>query len=93
MLLTAAAMLTPAASMAAPAGSPAAGIGAGGLDAALAAALARTESKVIAWRRDFHAHPEFGFAEHRTARLVAVAHADPLMRAFLDAARARRAAG
>ncbi len=24
-----------------------------------------------AWRRDFHTHPEFGFEEHRTARLVA----------------------
>ncbi|MDQ1079437.1 M20 aminoacylase family protein [Pseudoroseomonas cervicalis] len=23
------------------------------------------------WRRDFHAHPEFGFEEHRTGRLVA----------------------
>ena len=71
MLLTAAAMLTPAASMAAPAGSPAAGIGAGGLDAALAAALARTESKVIAWRRDLHQHPELSNREFRTSRLVA----------------------
>ena len=24
------------------------------------------------WRRDFHAHPEFGFEERRTSRLVAV---------------------
>ncbi|KTT43674.1 peptidase M20, partial [Pseudomonas oryzihabitans] len=23
------------------------------------------------WRRDFHAHPELGFAEHRTAARVA----------------------
>jgi hippurate hydrolase len=28
-------------------------------------------AELRAWRRDFHAHPEFGFEEHRTARLVA----------------------
>ncbi|WP_159995315.1 amidohydrolase [Roseomonas sp. 18066] len=27
--------------------------------------------KLVEWRRDFHRHPEFGFEEHRTARLVA----------------------
>lgn len=27
--------------------------------------------KVVAWRRDFHAHPELGFAETRTAEKVA----------------------
>ena len=29
------------------------------------------ETQLIAWRRDLHAHPEFGFEEHRTARFVA----------------------
>jgi amidohydrolase len=27
--------------------------------------------QLIAWRRDFHAHPELGFQEHRSARIVA----------------------
>ena len=27
--------------------------------------------ELTAWRRDFHAHPELGYAEHRTAALVA----------------------
>ena len=31
----------------------------------------RVEPQVIAWRRDIHAHPEGGFVEFRTARLVA----------------------
>jgi amidohydrolase len=31
----------------------------------------RLESQLSAWRRDIHAHPELGFEEHRTARLVA----------------------
>src|SRR4051812_16270251 len=35
---------------------------------ALAAAL---EARVIAWRRDFHQHPELGNREHRTAGIVA----------------------
>jgi amidohydrolase len=27
--------------------------------------------QLVAWRRDFHAHPELGFQEHRTARVIA----------------------
>jgi hippurate hydrolase len=30
-----------------------------------------TEAELRAWRQDFHRHPEFGFEEARTARLVA----------------------
>jgi amidohydrolase len=30
-----------------------------------------TQYRLVAWRRDVHAHPELGFEEHRTARLVA----------------------
>lgn len=29
------------------------------------------ESQLVAWRRDFHQHPELGFQEVRTARIVA----------------------
>jgi amidohydrolase len=29
------------------------------------------ETQIIAWRRDFHRHPELGFHEFRTARVVA----------------------
>ena len=40
-------------------------------DEALAAAADRLEDRVIAWRRDLHAHPELGNREFRTAKLVA----------------------
>ena len=29
------------------------------------------EAKVVAWRRDFHAHPELGNRETRTAQIIA----------------------
>jgi amidohydrolase len=35
------------------------------------AAAPALEAKVIAWRRDFHANPELGNREHRTAAVVA----------------------
>lgn len=34
-------------------------------------AVTRVEPQVIAWRRELHANPELGFAEHRTAAMVA----------------------
>lgn len=34
-------------------------------------AVTAVEGQVVAWRRDFHAHPELGFNEHRTAAAVA----------------------
>lgn len=34
-------------------------------------AVAAQMPRVVAWRRDFHAHPELGFAEIRTAAVVA----------------------
>ena len=40
-------------------------------DAALEAAAAAVEPHVVAWRRDFHANPELGNREVRTAGLVA----------------------
>ncbi len=40
-------------------------------DADLLAAAERLEAKVIAWRRDLHAHPELGNREFRTSKAVA----------------------
>ena len=40
-------------------------------DAAIGEAAARLEARVIAWRRDLHAHPELGNREFRTSKLVA----------------------
>src|SRR5918992_4842940 len=34
-------------------------------------AIAKVDSKVVAWRRDIHQHPELSNRETRTARLVA----------------------
>ncbi len=39
--------------------------------AAIAAAADKIEAKTIAWRRDFHEHPELGNREFRTAKIVA----------------------
>lgn len=35
------------------------------------AAVAVETSKVVAWRRDFHRHPELGFSETRSAAIIA----------------------
>ena len=40
-------------------------------DSAIAAAADAVEPRVVAWRRDFHANPELGNREVRTARIVA----------------------
>jgi len=40
-------------------------------DADIGAAAERLEPKVIAWRRDFHRHPELGNREFRTSKIVA----------------------
>jgi amidohydrolase len=40
-------------------------------DSAIAAAADAVEPRVVAWRRDFHEHPELGNREVRTARIVA----------------------
>ena len=41
------------------------------LDARIAQLATQEESKVIAWRRDIHEHPELGNQETRTAALIA----------------------
>ncbi|QJX46516.1 amidohydrolase [Hymenobacter taeanensis] len=41
------------------------------LNARIAQLAAQEEGKVIAWRRDFHQHPELGNEEKRTAGIVA----------------------
>jgi amidohydrolase len=40
-------------------------------DSAIAAAADAVEQRVVAWRRDFHEHPELGNREVRTAKIVA----------------------
>jgi amidohydrolase len=40
-------------------------------DAALEAAARRVTPRVVAWRRDFHQHPELGNREFRTSKIVA----------------------
>jgi amidohydrolase len=40
-------------------------------DAAIAEAVERIEARLVAWRRDFHSHPELGNREIRTAKIVA----------------------
>lgn len=44
---------------------------AGAQERAPDAAITAVMPDVVAWRRDFHANPELGFAEHRTAAVVA----------------------
>src|ERR1700749_1956325 len=41
------------------------------LRAAVSAAADKIEPKTIAWRRDFHEHPELGNHEFRTAKIIA----------------------
>ena len=33
--------------------------------------LEELQPEMQSWRRDFHAHPEIAFEEHRTAKIVA----------------------
>src|SRR5690349_24137852 len=40
-------------------------------DAAISDAVARILPRVVAWRRDFHSHPELGNRETRTSKIVA----------------------
>ena len=37
----------------------------------LRARIDEMHAEMTAWRRDFHAHPEIGFEEHRTSEIVA----------------------
>ena len=60
-----------------------AAVAASALAAQIDAAAGAVEAQVIAWRRDFHAHPELGNREFRTAGVVA-AH---LQRLGFDAVR------
>ncbi len=39
--------------------------------ARLVPAIAERHAELVAWRRDLHAHPELGYAEERTSRVVA----------------------
>ena len=39
--------------------------------ASVDAAVQRVMPEVVAWRRDFHQHPELGFAENRSAGVIA----------------------
>ena len=55
--------MTPASAQDAPAAKP--------YDAAVFAQAAALQPKVIAWRRDFHEHPELSNSEVRTAKIVA----------------------
>ena len=41
------------------------------LRATVSAAADKIEPKTIAWRRDFHEHPELGNHEVRTAKIIA----------------------
>ena len=50
---------------------PALAITTSSVAARIDAAAAALEPKVVAWRRDFHAHPELGNREFRTAKIVA----------------------
>ncbi len=51
--------------------APAVAHGASGLDAPTEQRIVKIEPQVIAWRRDFHQHPELGNRELRTAKIVA----------------------
>jgi amidohydrolase len=59
-------LAAPAASAQSPAGGPS-----GAMDAEIGRAVSAIMPKVVAWRRDLHAHPELGNRETRTAGIVA----------------------